>query len=141
MSVQQISVFLENKPGMLKKMTAVLREHAINIRALSVADTKDFGIVRMLVNDVYEATNVLNEAHFVTSLKPVLVFAIPDVTGGLDELLEKFDEAKINIDYMYAFAGKKGAYMIFRVGKIGEAEAKLGGKGLSSLTEEDVAKV
>ncbi|MBQ7478835.1 MAG: ACT domain-containing protein [Selenomonadaceae bacterium] len=141
MSVQQISVFLENKPGMLKKMTAVLKEHDINIRALSVADTKDFGIVRMLVNDVYEATNVLNEAHFITSLKPVLVFAIPDVAGGLDALLEKFDEAKINIDYMYAFAGKKSAYMIFRVNKTGEAEAKLGGKGLESLTEEDVAKV
>jgi len=59
----------------------------------------------------------------------------------LDELLEKFDQAKINIDYMYAFAGKKSAYMIFRVGKISEAEAKLGGKGLNSLTEEDVAKV
>ena len=141
MSVQQISVFLENKPGMLKKMTAVLKEHDINIRALSVADTKDFGIVRMLVNDVYEATNVLNEAHFITSLKPVLVFAIPDVAGGLDALLEKFDEAKINIDYMYAFAGKKSAYMIFRVNKTGEAEAKLGGKRLESLTEEDVAKV
>ena len=141
MSVQQISVFLENKPGMLKKMTSVLKEHDINIRALSVADTKDFGIVRMLVNDVYGATNVLNEAHFITSLKPVLVFAIPDVAGGLDELLEKFDEAKINIDYMYAFAGKKSAYMIFRVNKTGEAEAKLGGKGLVSLTEEEVAKV
>ncbi len=141
MSVQQISVFLENKPGMLKKMTAVLREHDINIRALCVADTKDFGIVRMLVNDVYEATNVLNEAHFITSLKPVLVFAIPDVAGGLDELLEKFDEAKINIDYMYAFAGKTSAYMIFRVNKTSEAEARLGGKGLSSLTEEEVAKV
>ncbi|MBQ1914654.1 MAG: ACT domain-containing protein [Selenomonadaceae bacterium] len=141
MSVQQISVFLENKPGMLKKMTAVLKEHDINIRALSVADTKDFGIVRMLVNDVYDATNVLNEAHFITSLKPVLVYAIPDVTGGLDALLEKFDEAKINIDYMYAFAGKTSAYMIFRVNKTSEAEAKLGGKGLESLTEEDVAKV
>ena len=141
MATQQISVFLENKPGMLKKMTAVLKEHDINIRALSVADTKDFGIVRMLVNDVYDATNVLNEAHFITSLKPVLVYAIPDVAGGLDALLEKFDEAKINIDYMYAFAGKTSAYMIFRVNKTGEAEAKLGGKGLESLTEEDVAKV
>ena len=141
MSVQQISVFLENKPGMLKKMTAVLREHKINIRALSVADTKDFGIVRMLVNDVYAATNVLNEAHFITSLKPVLVFAIPDVAGGLDELLEKFETAKINIEYMYAFAGKKSAYMIFRVGKTSEAEAKLGGRGLSSLTDEDIASV
>ena len=141
MSIKQLSIFAENRPGRLNNITHLLAVNGINIRAMSVADTKDFGIVRMLVNDVYDATNVLNEAHFITSLKPVLVYAIPDVTGGLDALLEKFDEAKINIDYMYAFAGKTSAYMIFRVNKTGEAEAKLGGKGLESLTEEDVAKV
>ena len=69
MSAKQISVFLENKPGTLKKMTAALSEAKINIRALSVVDTRDFGIVRMLVNDTFNATSVLNEAGFITSLK------------------------------------------------------------------------
>lgn len=141
MSVKQISVFLENKPGTLKKMTAVLAENKINIRALSLADTKDFGIVRMLVDDVFEATNVLNEAHFVTNLTPVLVFAISDETGGLDRLLEKFDAAKINIEYMYAFAGKANAYMIFRVNDTKAAEAALKAKGIQSLSSDDMASV
>ena len=141
MSVKQISLFLENKPGTLKKMTAVLAENHINIRALSLADTKDFGIVRMLVNDVFEATNVLNEANFITNLTPVLVVAISDETGGLDRLLEKFDEAKVNIDYMYAFAGKKGAYMIFRVSDTKAAEAALKAAEVKSLSSEDMVNV
>lgn len=141
MCVKQISVFLENKPGMLKKMTSVLTANGINIRALSVADTKDFGIVRMLVDDVYETTNVLGEANFIASLTPVLVTAIPDEVGGLDKLLTYFEEAKINIEYMYAFAGKNGAYMIFRVSNTKTAEAQLTAKGLTFLSEEDMAEV
>lgn len=141
MCVKQISVFLENKPGMLKKMTTVLTANGINIRALSVADTKDFGIVRMLVDDVYETTNVLGEANFIASLTPVLVTAIPDEVGGLDKLLQAFDEAKINIEYMYAFAGKNGAYMIFRVSNTKTAEAQLVAKGLNFLAPEDMAEV
>ena len=141
MSVKQISVFLENKPGTLKKMTAVLAENKINIRALSLADTKDFGIVRMLVDDVFEATNVLNEAHFITNLTPVLVFAISDETGGLDRLLEKFDASKINIEYMYAFAGKTSAYMIFRVNDTKAAEAALNAKGIKSLSSDEMSGV
>ena len=141
MSVKQISVFLENKPGTLKKMTSVLTEHHINMRALSVVDTKDFGIVRMLVDDVYETTNVLSEANFIASLNAVLVFAIPDEVGGLDKLLQAFDEAKINIEYMCAFAGKNGAYMIFRVSDTKSAEAQLSAKGFNCLSAEEVAEV
>ena len=95
MSVKQISVFLENKPGTLKKMTSVLTEHHINMRALSVVDTKDFGIVRMLVDDVYETTNVLSEANFIASLNAVLVFAIPDEVGGLDKLLQNVEAQEV----------------------------------------------
>ncbi len=141
MSVKQISVFLENKPGTLKQMTAVLAEHRINIRALSLADTKDFGIVRMLVDDVFEATNVLNEAHFITKLTSVLVFEISDETGGLDRLLDKFEATKTNIEYMYAFAGKRNAYMIFRVGDTKAAEAALKAAGIKSLSSDEMADV
>lgn len=141
MSVKQISVFLENKPGMLKKMTTVLGRNNINIRALSVVDTKDFGIVRMLVDDVYGTVNVLKEENFIASLTSVLVFSIPDEVGGLDKLLQSFGETGINIEYMYAFAGKNGAYMIFRVNDTKAAEAQLLAKGMESLSSEEVAKV
>lgn len=141
MSVKQISVFMENQMGSLQTMTTVLAEHNINIRALSLSDTKEFGIVRMLVNDVFAATNVLKEEHFIASLTSVLVFEISDETGGLNKVLNKFAEAGVNIEYMYAFAGKNGAYMIFRVADAKKAESLLLAKGLKSLTQEEVAAV
>lgn len=141
MSVNQVSVFLENKPGTLNKMTEVLAKGGINIRALSLADTKDFGIARLIVNDVYEATNVLKDANFVATFTPVLVFTVSDETGGLNELLTTFTEAEVNIEYMYAFAGKERAYMIFRVNDTKSAEKILASKGLKSLAQEDIAAV
>lgn len=141
MSVKQVSVFLENKPGTLKKMTEVLAKNNVNIRALSLADTKDFGIARMLVNDVFETTNVLKEANFVASFTSVLVYAISDKTGGLDSLLQHFEDAQVNIEYMYAFAGKERAYMIFRVADTKKAESLLAEKGLQSLSQEQISEV
>ena len=141
MSVNQVSVFLENKPGTLDALTKVLSDHHINIRALSLADTNDFGIVRMLVNDVYEATNVLKEENFAATFTPVLIYKISDETGSLQKLLQKFTEANVNIEYMYAFAGKSNAYMIFRVTDTKTAEAQLVSKGLRSLTQEEIAEV
>lgn len=141
MSVNQVSVFLENKPGTLNKFTSVLAKNKINIRALSLADTNDFGIVRMLVDDVYEATNVLNEENFVAKFTPVLVYKISDETGSLDKLLKNFSDAEINIEYMYAFAGKKDAYMIFRVSDTKKSESLLNAKGLKSLTQEEISDV
>ncbi len=141
MSVNQVSVFLENKPGTLNKMTEILAQHNINIRALSLADTNDFGIVRMIVNDVYEATNVLKEENFVATFTPVLAYKISDETGTLNNLLKAFTDADVNIEYMYAFAGKKNAYMIFRVKDTKNAESVLASKGLKSLTQEEIAEV
>ena len=141
MSVKQISVFLENKPGTLKGLTTVLAQNDINIRALSLSDTKDFGIVRMLVNDVYTATNVLKDEGFIASLTPVLVYDISDESGGLDKLLVHFEEAQVNIEYMYAFAGRNAAYMIFRVAGTNKAEAVLQGNGLHSLSQDEIASV
>lgn len=141
MSVNQVSVFLENKPGTLNKMTDILARHNVNIRALSLADTNDFGIARMIVNDVYEATNVLKEENFVATFTPVLIYAISDETGGLNKILKTFTEANVNIEYMYVFAGKKNAYMIFRVTDTKKAEALLNGKGLKSLTQEEIVEI
>ncbi len=141
MSVNQVSVFLENKPGTLNKLTKVLAENKVNIRALSLAETSEFGIVRMLVNDVFQATNILKENNFVATLAPVLAYAIADEAGDLNKLLEKFSEADVNIEYMYAFAGRERAYMIFRVSDTKKAEAILKSKGLKSLTQEEISAV
>ena len=144
MSIMQISVFLENKPGTLKKMTGVLAANKINMRATSLAETKDFGIARLVVDDAMSAVNTLKEHNFVASLTPVLAIEIPDEAGGLDKLLENFDDAEVNIEYMYAFTGGKNtdhAYMIFRVSDTKAAEAKLNGKGVKILTQEYIESI
>lgn len=141
MSVNQVSVFLENKPGTLNKLTEVLATNKINIRALSLAETSEFGIVRMIVNDVFEATNVLKENNFVATLTPVLAYAIQDEAGYLNNLLQHFSAADVNIEYMYAFAGRENAYMIFRVNDTKKAESLLKSKGLKSLTQEEISAV
>ena len=144
MSVKQISVFLENKPGNLNKMTKALADGGVDMRALSLAETKDFGIARVIPDDVYNAMNVLKEADFIASLSPVLAYEIPDERGGLNTLLNYFTEANVNIEYMYAFLGgsdKKHAYMIFRVADTKTAEAALAGKGLKALTQEEINEI
>ena len=142
MAIQQISVFLENKPGTLAEMTGVLANANIDMRALSFAETKDFGIARMIVNDVYEASNVLKDAGFVSSLTPVVGALIPDEPGGLNKILQVFTNEKVNIEYMYAFLGGEAgkAYMLFRVGKDMEktAEAALSAKGIRLVTQEEI---
>lgn len=144
MSIKQISVFLENKPGKLKEMTGVLAANKVDMRALSLAETKDFGIARLVVDDVFEAVQILKDANFVASLTSVLAVEIPDEPGGLDKLLAIFSEAKVNIEYMYAFIGgkeKKHAYMIFRVADTKAAEVKLAGAGLRIMTQEDIGQI
>ena len=144
MSIKQISVFLENKPGTLKKMTGVLAAKKVDMRALSLAETKDFGIARIIVDDVFEAVNILKDADFVAKLTSVLAVKIPDVPRGRDQLLSMFSEAEVNIEYMYAFLGGsdvKSAYMIFRVADTKGAEARLTKKGLRVLTQEDISNI
>lgn len=144
MSIKQISVFLENKPGRLQKMTGVLASQDVDMRALSLAETKDFGIARMIVDDVFKAMNVLKENDFIASLTSVLAVAVPDEPGGLDKLLQIFSQAEVNIEYMYAFIGgaeANHAYMIFRVADTKAAEARLAGRGLKIMTQEDIAEI
>ena len=143
MSVKQISVFLENKPGTLNALTDVLAGAGIDMRALSLAETKDFGIARIIVDDAFEAANVLKEANYVSSLTPVLIYAVPDEPGGLNNLLKVFSEAAVNIEYMYAFlgSGSANAYMIFRVADTKTAEAALQSKGLKSLNQDQISEI
>ena len=144
MSIKQISVFLENKPGKLSDMTALLAANNIDIRALSLAETKDFGIARMIVDDIYEAAAVLRDGDFIANFSPVLAFAVPDEPGGLNKLLNAFNDAGVNIEYMYAFLGgadTNHAYMIFRVSHTDAAEAALVAKGLEPMTQEEIAAI
>ena len=144
MSVKQVSVFLENRPGQLKRMTGVLAEKGVDMRALSLAETSEFGIARILVDDAYGAIQVLKDADFVASLTSVIVDQIPDDAGGLDHLLQYFADTNLNIEYMYAFLGgkqEKHAYMVFRVKDHRSAEAALAGKGLPLLTQEQIAEM
>lgn len=140
MSIKQISVFLENQPGALNAMTGVLTQHDIDIRALSLAEASDFGIVRLIVDDVYKTTTVLKDAGYVHSLTTVLGVAIPDVPGGLNKLLEILTAANVNVEYMYAFLGReKRAYMIFRVQDESAAVSALKSAGIRPVKQEEIS--
>jgi hypothetical protein len=116
MKVEQISVFLENKPGTLENATRVLKENNINIRTLSMAETTDFGILRLIVNDVGKANKVLKDSGFRVSKTPVVAVEVPDKPGGLHSIMEAVSKEGINVEYLYAFVEKSGqnAVIIFR---------------------------
>jgi hypothetical protein len=116
MKVEQISIFLENKPGGLENVTRILRDANINIRTLAVADTSDFGIIRLIVDHVADANRVLKENGYTISRTNVVAVEVPDQPGGLHSILEVLAKAGINIEYMYAFVERSGqnAVMLFR---------------------------
>lgn len=117
MLVKQISVFLENKSGRLAEVTRILGSNDIDISALSIADTTDFGILRLIVNKPEKAEEVLREKDFTVSCTSVIAIAVPDEPGGLAAALEILKEEAIGIEYMYAFVGKTttDALVILRV--------------------------
>ena len=116
MQVEQISIFLENKSGRLAEVTRVLSEAAINIRALYLADTADFGILRLIVNDTEKARQVLKDHGFTVEKTKVVAIEVPDKPGGLSGILNTIKDEGINVEYMYAFVEKSGenAIVIFR---------------------------
>ena len=124
MSVQQLAIFLENKSGRLAEVTRILAEHDINIRALSVADTIDFGILRIIVDRVDETRDVLRENGFTVGKVEVVAVQVDDRPGGLASVLRIIDEAGLNVEYMYAFVGRNGdqqATLIFRFDDMSKA--------------------
>ena len=141
MSIKQISVFVENKPGSMNAMTDVLASNNIDMRALSLAEAADFGIVRIIVDNVYAATTVLKDAGYIHSITPVVGVAIPDTPGGLNKVLQVLTDAKVNVEYMYAFLGGKDAehaYMIFRVQDNAAAVAALASRGIQVVEQEEI---
>jgi len=143
MKVEQISIFLENKPGGLEHITRVLKDAGINIRALSLADTSDFGILRLIVNNVAEAEKAL-QAHGLTVRRtPVVAVEVPDRPGGLHSILAVLLKKSINVEYMYAFVDRSGenALIIFRFDRTDEAIEVLRENGITVLPGERVYKL
>ncbi len=140
MKVEQISIFLENKPGGLSSVTKVLRDAGINIRALSLADTSDFGILRLIVDDVNKARKVLNENGFAVGRTHVIAVEVPDRPGGLHSILDILTRHNINVEYMYAFVERSGenAVIIFRFDNIDQAIEVLTKGGFTVLRGEQV---
>ncbi len=140
MKVEQISVFLENKPGALAEVTRILGESGVNIRALSLADTKDFGILRLIVNDNEKAKEVLAPRGFTVRKTEVVAVEVPDRPGGLAEIMKVLAEANINVEYLYAFVQQSGenAIMIFRFDETDRAIAALSQKKVRILEGKKV---
>ena len=140
MEVRQISVFLENKAGRLAKVTRLLGERGINIRALSLADTTDFGILRMIVNDPERAERLLKEEGFAVTTTGVLAVEVPDRPGGLADVLAVLERAGLNIEYLYAFVEKASAdaLVLVRVEQLAKAAEVLRAAGISVLPGERV---
>lgn len=140
MKVSQISVFLENKSGRLAEVAKLLADNGINIRALSIADTSDFGILRLIVDNPEKAAAVLRDSGLAVSLTDVIAVRMKDKPGGLSEVVQILSEANINIEYMYAFVTRSNeqAVVVLRVEQLDEAIAALVFHGTKLLTGEDL---
>lgn len=140
MRVEQISVFLENKAGRLAEVASILAEANINIRALSLADTSDFGVLRLIVNDNQKAVETLKNRGFTIGKTDVVAVEVDDRPGGLHTILEILNASKINVEYMYAFAPYSGdkAVMIFRFDNIDEATKSLTKNGINVINGSKV---
>jgi hypothetical protein len=138
--IKQITVFLENKCGRLSSVAGLIGDEGINIRAFSVADTTDFGILRLIVNDPQRAYEALRREDYTVRMTEVVAVQIPDHPGGLAEVLTLMQEAGINIEYLYAFVAKLSgdALAVFRVENVRVAEQLMLGKGLKVLSGEEV---
>ncbi len=143
MKVKQISVFIENRSGRLRDVANVLGKNNINIRALSLADTSDYGILRLIVNNPDKARKVLKEENFTLSETDVIAVEVSDRPGGLAEVLDIMGESGINVEYMYAFVEKssENAVMIFRIEDIDNALAVLKDKNVTILNNERVTSM
>ena len=137
MAIRQLSAFLENKPGSLVKVTEALSRASVDMRALSVADTQDFGILRLIVNDPDAARAALTESGILGAETPVVAVGVPDEPGALRNLVGLLSEKEINIEYLYAFlAPAKGrAFVALRVPDAEKAEAILRDAGFETVSE------
>ncbi len=137
MALEQLSVFVENKPGRVAKITEVLQKAVINIRAMSIAELGEFGVIRLIVDNPYEAKSVLVDSDLSASVYPVLAVEMDDEPGGLAKIAEILGKRKVNIEYAYTSLSKGKAILIARVSDIERAERELSGAGIRTLNSEN----
>jgi hypothetical protein len=140
MKLKQISIFLENREGRLLKALNILSMAKINIRALSIADTSEFGILRMIVPEPERAKEILEESNFVVKVNDVIAVGVSDEPGGLESILEALNKSNINIEYLYAFVEKKrdNAIVVIRTENIDEGIKALENGGITILSSKEV---
>lgn len=141
MTINQISVFLENTPGQLAEFTRLLEKAQIDMRALSIAETQDFGILRLIVDDPYKTVSVVKDAGYICSITPVLAVEITDKPGSLVKMLTALSGGGVNIEYTYAFTARKKdmAYMVLRVNDSEKAVRVLMQNQVRPVSQEDLA--
>ena len=140
MSIHQISVFLENRTGQLAEITQLLAQNHVDIRAISIAETADYGLARMIVDDSAKASSILLQHGDILSMTPVWAVEVPDRPGGLAEMLGVLAENHVDVEYMYSlFTHKDGhAYMVMRISDEPKFLDALGSKGIKIMTKEEL---
>ena len=140
MKLRQISIFLENRAGRMAEVTEILGKAGVNIRAIALADTADFGIIRLIVDNTEEALKVLKEHNITVKETEVVAVEIPDHPGALADVLKTLGDADINVEYLYGFLEHSGdkAIMVFRFEQVDRALQELTGKGYQILPGERV---
>ena len=142
MTIKQLTVFVKNSKGSLVELTKLLAQNDINIRALSVAETQEFGMLRLIVNNVDKATKILEENNYLIKAVDVIGIKISDKPGGLAQALEALDKADINVEYMYGLSiDGEEASVVLKTSDVDKACEVFKKNGISTLTSEDVAKL
>lgn len=140
MAIRQLSVFLENSPGRVAEVAKILAKEKIDISALVLSDTIDFGVLRLIVNDNEKAFTILKQNGFIVRQSDVIVVPMTHDAGSLSQVLEVLGDACVSIEYMYAFLGKKSgeAFGVFKMDDLEEAKAVLDGKHIKRLCESEL---
>ena len=143
MTVNQISIFLENRPESLSQLTEVLAKNNINMRALSLADTSDFGIARIITDDCAKAEEILKANDYIVKTTGVIAIEIPDESGSLNKILKLLASNGRNIEYMYGFTGRKtnSACMILRCTNMQKTEEILEANGIHTISQEELKNI
>ena len=143
MTINQISIFIENRKNALAEFTNVLATHNINIRAMSLADTSDFGIARIIVDNVEQVMGALERSHYIVKSTPVIAVEIPDEAGSLNKILKILADNGRNVEYMYGFTGRKtnSAYMIIRCTDVAETEKVCEKNGIRMVGQDELVNL
>lgn len=143
MTVKQISVFIENSPGKLLDFTQLLDDNNINMNTLSIAETKDFGIVRFVTDDSYKTVSVLRDASYIVQMTDVIVAEVENKPGSLNKVLKLLSESQVNIQYAYTFTISKNgkAYIVFKTSDLDKTLSVISDNGIKTMTNDELNNI